>query len=178
MSRRNLAAGAAVVVVPVVVVPVVAVVVVGGAFFGPSRTPERQSVIPPAPQITGSSPLTFDAPAATPVPMEVTTTTGAPVVSWKVSGSCVRSGSTFLCKVTVMASNHLQSGGFVDVIPAKGYDPACQLRGELSQDSAIISGTCEGPFASSVLAVYSARVNINPSLAQANLPWSRSTANR
>ncbi len=75
-----------------------------------------------------------------------------------------------------MASNHLQSGGLVDVFPGKGYDPACEWRGALSQDSAIISGACEEPFASSVLAVYPSTLNVNaPPLAKANLPWSRGT---
>jgi len=171
MTRRKLATGAA-------VAAVAASVLVGGSLFGPSRPPGRQSVIPPAAATTGSSPLTFDAPAGTPAPMDSTTTTGALAVSWKVSGSCSRSGRTFLCKVEVMASNHLQSGGFVDVFPAKGYDPACQWRGELSRDSAIISGTCEKPFANSVLAVYSSTVNVNPSLAKANLSWSRGMAHR
>ena len=165
MTRRRLATAAA-----------IAAMVVGGALFALSRT-GRPSAIPPAPTTTASSPLTFNAPPGTPAPLDSTTTTDASVVSWKVSGSCFNSGRTFLCKVTVTASNHLQSGGVVEVFPGKGYGPACEWRGDLSQDSATISGACEEPFAGSVLAVYSSTVNVSPPLARANLPWSRGTGN-
>lgn len=162
MVRRRLAVAAA-----------VAAVVLNVVIFEVSRTAANQSTIhPTAPQTTGSSQLTFDAPTSTAAPINATTTTGAPFVSWSVGGSCSKSRQTFLCKVTVMASNDLQSGGFIDVFPAKGYDAGCESRGEISQDSATISGTCEQSFAASVLAVYSATESVNPSLAQSYLPWS------
>src|SRR5271165_2451876 len=107
MLRRKLATGA------VVAAVVVGGVVVGGGLFEWFRTPGSRSAIPPAPPTTESGPLTFDAPPGTAVPIDPTTTTVAPVESWKVNGSCSKSGRAFLCKVTVTASNHLQYGGVV-----------------------------------------------------------------
>lgn len=116
---------------------------------------------------TGAKPL-----AGVPVKVVPHPQTGS--VSYRLSGSCSHMGHQYLCRVAVVASNHLTSAGYVTVYPATDA-AACQSSGSLAHGSVVLSGTCNSPYGPAVHVAYSlfsARDSIP--LASGDLPWAPS----
>jgi hypothetical protein len=139
-------------------------------FVPPPTVPLRTlpTAPPPAPAVA-ANPL----PAATP-PGTYSTLRGQPPVSWRLTGACQASGDSFSCRVTVSASNGLESAGFVAVYLSSGYGQVCGERAAVARGSATLSGECSFHPVAGVQAVYSLTPLAAPSsnLATARLPLS------
>lgn len=134
-----------------------------------------------APLGVGGSPRTTSAgrqPTATGGPVASGTAIAplntVPPVFYGLSGSCAAASEHYACRISLTASDRLESAGFITVYPGVHGEKGCSSSGPVVRDAVDIAATCTDSYSPAVLAIYS----LTPAagqvpLASTTLAWTR-----